>query len=67
MVSRFLVFLFVIFTQADAVKNERNKIRTPMQYENLRGTMHQGSPNTFDGLRVAVQKQVNLNTVVSHL
>jgi hypothetical protein len=38
-----------------------------MQFENLRGTLHQGSPHTFDGLRVAVQKQVNLNTVVSHL
>lgn len=38
-----------------------------MQFENLRGTLNQGSPHTFDGLRVAVQKQVNLNTVVSHL
>jgi hypothetical protein len=63
----FLIFLFAIFQADAAIQNEKSKIRTPMQFENLRGTLHQGSPHTFDGLRVAVQKQVNLNTVVSHL
>ena len=54
--------------QADAaIENEKGKIKTPMHFENLRGTLMQGSPNTFDGFRLVVQKQVNLNTVVSHL
>ena len=38
-----------------------------MQFENLRGTMQQGNANTYDGFRMIVQKQVNLNTVVNHL
>jgi hypothetical protein len=54
--------------QADAaIESEKEKIKTPAQYENLRGTLQQGSVNAFDGFRVVVQKQVNLNTVVSHL
>ena len=48
------------------LEGEKAKIRTPMQYENLVGTLRQGSVNTYDGFRVVVQKQVNLNTVVSH-
>lgn len=50
-----------------AIEDEKSKVKTPMQYEGLRGTLMQGSPNAFDGFRVVVQKQVNLNTVVSHL
>jgi hypothetical protein len=42
------------------------RFRPPMIYENLAGTLRQGSVNNYDGFRVAVQKQVNLNTVVSH-
>ena len=47
--------------------NKEVKVKTPMQFENLRGTLMQGSANTFDGFRMVVQKQVNLNTVVNHL
>lgn len=43
-----------------------SKIRTPMQFENLRGILNQGYVNNYDGFRMVVQKQVNLNTVVSH-
>lgn len=43
------------------------KVKTPMQYENLRGTLMQGSVSSYDGFRMVVQKQVNLNTVVNHL
>ena len=54
--------------QADAaIENEKAKIKTPMQFADLKGTLMQGTPNAFDGFRVVVQKQVNLNTVVSHL
>lgn len=54
--------------QADAaIENQKLKLRTPLLYENLRNTISQGSVSTFDGFRCAVQKQVNLNTVVSHL
>lgn len=54
--------------QADSeIEKKKDKIKTPMQWENLVHTLQQGSPNTFDGFRLGVQKQVNLNTVVSHL
>lgn len=43
-----------------------NKIKPPMQYENVKNTLSQSSVNTYDGFRVMVQKQINLNTVVSH-
>lgn len=46
---------------------ESLKVKPPMQFENLGIAMRQGSVNTFDGMRVMVQKQHNLNTVVSHL
>ena len=50
-----------------AIENEKAKIKTPIQFENLRGSLQQGSVNNYDGFRLAVQKTVNLNTVVSHL
>lgn len=43
-----------------------SKIRTPMQFENLKNILNQGYVNNYDGFRMVVQKQVNLNTVVSH-
>jgi hypothetical protein len=57
-----------LIEQADAaIENEKAKIRTPMQFENLKNTLSQGSVHPYDGFRVIVQKQVNLNSVVSHL
>jgi hypothetical protein len=54
--------------QADAaVENDKQRIKTPMQYEDLRGAMMGASTNPYDGFRFIVQKQVNLNTAVSHL
>lgn len=56
-----------IIEQADAaLEKEKKKIKTPIQYENLKNSLQAGSVNTYDGFRFIVQKQVNLNTVVSH-
>ena len=41
-------------------------IKTPMQYENLKSVLQQGTVSSYDGFRLVVQKQLNLNTVVSH-
>jgi len=39
-----------------------------MQYESIYGhTFSKAHISTYDGFRTIVQKQVNLNTVVSHL
>lgn len=58
----------MFFLQADAaLENDKKKIKTPIQYENLKNSLQAGSVNTYDGFRFIVQKQVNLNTVVSHL
>lgn len=54
--------------QADAaVEAARYRVSTPMQFETLKLSLNAGRVNTFDGLRFTVQKQVNLNTAVSHL
>jgi len=53
---------------ADAqLENEKEKIHTPIQYDNIKHTIAQASANTFDGFRVVVQKQLNLNTIVNHM
>lgn len=53
--------------EADAaLKEDKPKIKTPMQYLELNDVLSRGNVHTFDGLRVQVQKQLNLNTVVSH-
>ena len=53
---------------ADAqLENEKEKIHTPIQYDNIKHTLGQASANTFDGFRVVVQKQLNLNTIVNHM
>lgn len=56
------------FLQADALR-EDNKLKysTPLQFENIKNVIGQGSVNTYDGFRLIVQKQLNLNTIVSHL
>jgi hypothetical protein len=61
---------FATDAQADAPSSapvKSTNLKTPMQFENLRNTLTQGSVNTYDGFRIVVQKQVNLNAVVSHL
>jgi hypothetical protein len=50
-----------------AIEEQKSKVHTPPQYENVQHLMRQGQVNGFDGFRVAVQKQINLQTVVSHL
>ena len=53
--------------QADAaIEAKKLKIKTPMQFENLKNVLGQGHVASYDGFRIATQKQVNLNTVISH-
>lgn len=54
--------------QADAaLEKEKRKIQTPGGYDNVKNMLQGGSVNTFDGFRLGASKQVNLNTMVSHL
>lgn len=46
---------------------EKPKISTPDSYENVKNSFNQTAVGSYDGLRLIVQKQVNLNTVVNHL
>jgi hypothetical protein len=56
-----------LIEQADEQLNMKNRIRTPMSYENLKnGLMGAGSVNAFDGFRLMVVKQVNCNTASQH-
>jgi ribosomal protein L16 Arg81 hydroxylase len=53
---------------ADAALVEKKpKIKTPVQYLDIHDVLQKGNVHTFDGFRVQVQKQLNLNVVVSHL
>lgn len=53
---------------ADAALAEKKpKIKTPVQYLEIHDQLQRGNVHTFDGFRVQVQKQLNLNVVVSHL
>jgi hypothetical protein len=58
----------VVNLQVDAeIEKDKLKIRTHIQYEYLRGVLQGASVNSYDGFRFIVQKQINLNTAVSHL
>ncbi len=50
----------------EAEEAEKDTIKGTMSYNDLKLSLNQCGANTFDGLRLIVQKQVNLNTVVSH-
>ena len=53
--------------QADAaIEAKKLKIKTPMQFSDLKNTLSQGQIGFYEGFRLATQKQINLNTVVSH-
>jgi len=51
----------------DAVESNSLKIKTPPQYDQLKQIIGNNGAQTFDGFRCIVQKQINLNTTVSHL
>jgi hypothetical protein len=38
-----------------------------MTYDNLKGTINNASVSSYDGFRMVVQKQINLNAVATHL
>lgn len=48
------------------LQNEIRKVRTPPAFDDFAGIVQQGSVHTFDGMRLQVQKQVNLNSIVTH-
>lgn len=50
----------------DAVQENYMKIKTPPQYDQLKQIIGNNGTQTFDGFRCIVQKQINLNTTVSH-
>ncbi len=57
-----------ILHQADAkLESERPRIKAPMSFDGLKNTLNNAGVASFDGFRMAVQKQINLNTVTSHL
>ncbi len=56
----------ILIQQADAINNEIDQVKTPMQYENISNAVRGGQVNLYDGFRVAVQKQVNMQSVVTH-
>mmetsp|Transcript_35150 Transcript_35150/g.35792 ORF Transcript_35150/g.35792 Transcript_35150/m.35792 type:complete len:327 (+) Transcript_35150:115-1095(+) len=56
-----------LIQQADDVAEAaKAKIKTPTQFDQIKLTMGGFGAQTFDGFRCVVQKQVNLNTAVSH-
>ena len=57
-----------LIEQADAAAEKaKSTVKTPVQFENIKNIIQQSTVNSYDGFRFQVQKQVNLNTVVSHL
>ena len=54
--------------EADAILAERKpRVSTPVQYMEVHDLIGRAQVYTFDGFRVQVQKQLNLNTVATHL
>jgi hypothetical protein len=51
----------------DNIMKSKEKIKTPIVYENLKNIIQQATVNTYDGLRFQVSKGLNMNTQVSHL
>ena len=52
---------------ADAELNAKGRIKTPVTFEFMKNQLlGSGSVNAFDGFRVMVAKQVNLNSVSQH-
>lgn len=53
--------------EADALLDiQKSTMKTPPHFDNLKALVRQGEAGTYDGFRLIVQKQVNLNTVVTH-
>ena len=56
-----------LIEQADAaIERRKSSIKTPMAFEEVGRTCQGGMIDTYDGLRLIYQKQLNLNTVVNH-
>lgn len=57
-----------LIEQADDVRSKKTKkIKTPVQFENLKNLIGQASVSTYDGFRCQVSKGLNMNAQVSHL
>lgn len=56
-----------LIEEADAMIDAgKSKLRAPRQFTETGFAFGKANVNTYDGFRFVVQKQVNLNTVVSH-
>ena len=56
-----------LIEQADAaIERRKSSIKTPMTFEDIGRTCQGGMLDTYDGLRLIYQKQLNLNTVTNH-
>ena len=56
-----------LIEQADAaIERRKSSIKTPMAFEDIGRTCQGGMLDTYDGLRLIYQKQLNLNTIVNH-
>jgi len=58
----------MIMDQADAqIEASKKRLRTPMQFSDLKQALQSGSVDTYEGFRCIVQKQINMNCAVNHL
>ena len=62
-----VLFTFYLYIQANInIADEKNQIFNSRSYDSIKTTMSGGTVNSYDGFRLIVQKQLNLNTLVSH-
>ena len=55
-----------IAAELDEENSNNDKIKAPMSFDAVEGLLGAAYVDSFEGARMIVQKQVNLNTVVSH-
>ena len=56
-----------LITQADELKKDNTKLKTPMQFENLKNVLNQTTVHSYDGFRCQVSKQLIPEVAVQHL
>ena len=56
-----------LIEQADAaIENSKAKIKPPMTFEDVGRACQAGGVDSYDGIRIIYQKQLNLNVVANH-
>ena len=57
-----------LIEQADAaIENSKAKIKPPMMFEDISRICNSGGVDSYDGIRMIYQKQMNLNVYANHL